>query len=387
MSASSGSSPVNSYPFYAPRFWHGMKFTDFMRLLAAHRFRIHPVRIPMACIVSGFTIYNSAMSLIQSALHGKRIRNVEIEQPPIFIVGHWRSGTTYLHELFFQDERFTSPTTYECFAPDHFLITGRVIPKIAWFLLPSRRPMDNMPVGFDLPQEDEFALCSMGAPTPMYRSAFPNDPPPYLETLDMEDIEPETLAAWRRAVKRFIATLTVARPGRLVLKSPPHTGRIGHLAKMFPGARFVHIARNPVQLFQSTRRLWMTLDDVQGFQLSKNRDLDEFVFEAFERMYRGFEKQRLDLDEKNICEIRYEDLVADPLPAMETIYQQLELGEFERIRPQLDKFVSGRGDYRPNRHASVSVEIIEKIKTRWAGYIERYGYQAEVESALEDASN
>jgi hypothetical protein len=362
-----------------------MRFTDFIRLLAAHRFRVHPLRVPMACIVSGFTVYNSTMSLLQSALHGKRIRDVEIKDPPIFIVGHWRSGTTFLHELFFQDERFTSPTTYECFAPDHFLVTGRVIPKLAWFLLPSRRPMDNMPVGFDLPQEDEFALCSMGAPTPMYRSAFPNDPPPYLETLDMEDIAAETLSLWRASVRRFIGTLTVARGQRLVLKSPPHTGRIGHLAEMFSGATFVHIARNPIRLFQSTRRLWMTLDNVQGFQFPKHRDLDEFVFEAFERMYRGFEKQRTSIDEKNICQLRYEDLVAAPIPSMERIYDQLQLGEFERLRPRLEKFVAGRGDYRPNRHAGISVEIIEKIRTRWAGYIERYGYEAEIEEALNEA--
>ena len=360
-----------------------MNFGDYMRLLAAHRFRIHPLRVPMACMVSGFTAYNSAMSLIQSALHGKRVRDVTIDKPPIFIIGHWRSGTTFLHELFFQDERFTSPTTYECFAPNHFLVTGRIIPKFAWIFLPSRRPMDNMPVSFDLPQEDEFALCSMGAPTPMYRSAFPNDPPPFLETLDMEDISAETLDAWRNAVRRFINTLTVARPEkRLILKSPPHTGRIGHLSEMFPGSRFIHIARNPIRLFQSTRRLWRTLDEIQGFQIPRHTNLDEFVFEAFERMYGGFEKQRANMDEKNICDLRYEDLVADPIPAMERLYDQMELGEFAQLRPRLEEFVKGRRDYQPNRHADISVDTIKKIKTRWAGYIERYGYEAEIEQAL-----
>lgn len=352
-----------------------MNFADFIRLLAAHRFRIHPARAPMAGLVAGFSLYNSAMSLGQRLLYGRRIREVELEHPPIFIIGHWRSGTTFLHELFFQDERLTSPTTYECFAPNHFLLTGRVVPKLAWFLLPSRRPMDNMPVGFDLPQEDEFALCSMGAPTPMFRTAFPNDPPPYMETLDMLDIAPSVLDAWKRAVRKFIATLAVSRPQRLVLKSPPHTGRIGVLAEMFPGARFVHIARNPLKIFQSTCRLWKTLDDVQGFQIPRYEDLHEFVFSAFERMYRGFDAYRDRLGPEQIYELRYEDLVADPVAEMEKIYTQLELDSFHELRPKLEAFVGGRGDYRPNRHAEVSDEIVEQIRQRWSNYIDRYDYR------------
>ena len=27
----------------------------------------------------------------------------KIDQPPVFIIGHWRSGTTMLHELMIQD--------------------------------------------------------------------------------------------------------------------------------------------------------------------------------------------------------------------------------------------------------------------------------------------
>jgi hypothetical protein len=363
-----------------------MNLPDYIRLLAKHRFRIHPLRLPMAAMVSGFAAINSALSLAQSAIYGRRIREAKLEHPPIFIVGHWRSGTTYLHELFFQDDRLTAPTTYECFAPHHFLLTGRIVPKLAWFLLPSRRPMDNMPVGFDLPQEDEFALCSLGAPTPIFRCAFPNDPPPYVETLDME-VDPQTLSAWQDAIKRFISVLTVARQERLVLKSPPHTGRIGYLDQLFPGAQFVHIVRNPIQIFQSTRRLWKTLDLTQGFQIPRHERLDAFVFEAFERMYRGFDKQRSQIAADHLHEIRYEDMIADPILQLEKLYEQLELGEFDRVRPQLEAFVAQRKDYRPNTHSDVSAETIREIKTRWASYIQRYDYGDVVEEALAKAES
>ena len=33
----------------------------------------------------------------------KKISNTIIKNPPVIIIGHWRSGTTYLHELISQD--------------------------------------------------------------------------------------------------------------------------------------------------------------------------------------------------------------------------------------------------------------------------------------------
>ena len=77
-----------------------------------------------------------------------------------------------------------------------------------------------------------------------------------------------------------------------MMKSPPHTGRIEELARLFPGAKFIHIVRDPYTIFPSTRRLWVSLDWAQGLQHPHHHDLDEYVFSAFERMYRGFNRQR-----------------------------------------------------------------------------------------------
>ena len=83
-------------------------------------------------------------------------------------------GTTLLHELLIRDPRHAFPTTYECLVPHHFLMTESWLPKLLWWMMPSRRPMDNMPAGWDRPQEDEFALCLLGQPSPYERIAFPN---------------------------------------------------------------------------------------------------------------------------------------------------------------------------------------------------------------------
>jgi hypothetical protein len=97
------------------------------------------------------SVFNSMHRIEQWLLVGWRVKK-ELAQPPLFVLGHWRTGTTLLHELLALDTRHTCPTTYECFAPSHFLITEGAAIKLFGFLLPSRRPMDNMPIGWTLPQ-------------------------------------------------------------------------------------------------------------------------------------------------------------------------------------------------------------------------------------------
>ncbi len=43
----------------------------------------------------------------------KKINAVRLQNPPVFIIGHWRSGTTYLHELLSNDPHFCYVTLLE----------------------------------------------------------------------------------------------------------------------------------------------------------------------------------------------------------------------------------------------------------------------------------
>jgi len=312
---------------------------------------------------------------VQQAAYGKRIDATRIEEPPVFIIGHWRSGTTFLHELMYLDQRFASPNTYQCFAPHHFLLTEGIMLKFGWWLLPRHRPMDNMEAGFDRPQEDEFALLTLGAPTPYFRMAFPNHPPPYMEFLDMEGVDPADLKKFEDSLRHFVQLLTFQMGKQVLLKSPPHTGRVEVLSKMFPGAKFIHITRNPYSLYSSTVRLWKSLDDVQGLHWPPRPvELEEYVFQCLERMYRGFEKQRKNLPAENIYDIRYEDLVKDPPAKLAEVYEKLNLGDFGPVRPKVEAHVAAQKNYKTNKH-ELDDELKRTIRERWALYFERYGYE------------
>lgn len=368
-------SEFNNYPFWTPRFWNGMRLRSWCALVARNRFRIHPSRWPMAALITAFALFNSSSAIMQSLLLGRRIRRTPVAAPPVFIVGHWRSGTTYLHELMVCDQRFGFPSTYECFAASHFLITEWWASGLLTLVSPRRRPMDNMAAGSKLPQEDEFALVALGAPSPYLRMAFPNEDAPDMDLLDMGQVEPAKLARWRERLDWFVRALSLRHHRPLVFKSPPHTGRVGVLAEMFPGAKFVHISREPTTLYASTMRLWEALDGIQGLQIPTGEGRSEYVLQCFERMYAGYERQRQSLDERHLIEIRYEDLVEDPLGTMRTVYERLELPDFAVAEPAIRASVESRREYRPNRHPELPDDVREQIATRWGDYARRYGYE------------
>ena len=143
---------------------------------------------------------------------------------------------------------------------------------------------------------------------------------------------------------------------------------------MFPGAKFIHIVRDPRDLFPSTKRTWQSLDNSQTFQKPHHRDLDEYILRSLVMMYDGFERQRSSIDPSQICDVRYEDLVKDPMGQIRKIYEDLNLGNFQNIGPAVESYLEKQRDYQVNRH-TLDPEIEEAIAVRWSGYCEKYGYQ------------
>src|SRR5262249_24778559 len=139
---------------WAPRIWQGIEFFAWARLLARHRFAVGGSYLYIVAIVTVVSLFHTLLRLAQDVWYGRRLARVQLPEWPLFIIGHWRTGTTLLHEFLILDPRHNYPTTYECLEPNHFLLTEQLITRWMSFLTPSHRPMDNMAAGFDRPQED-----------------------------------------------------------------------------------------------------------------------------------------------------------------------------------------------------------------------------------------
>jgi hypothetical protein len=350
-----------------------MILSGWWRVISKNRFAISPTGLPMALVITCFSPFNSALGLLQKAIFGRKIEETSLPEDPVFVLGHWRSGTTLLHELLVCDPRHTYPDAAACFAPSHFLITGPLLAKYLTLLMPSQRPMDNMPIHWSLPQEDEWALCNLGLPSPYLTVLFPNRPPQDPEYLDLRSVPAADLQRWRQALLWFLKALTLRERKRLVLKTPLHTARVRTLLAMFPKARFVHVVRNPYSIFPSTVHTWKQLYRWESVQVPNHAGLDEYVFDSFDRMYRAFEEDRALVPAAQLCEVRYEDLVRDKARELKRVYDHLGLGDFEQALPSLEGYLAKTTGYQSNRF-ELDPEIREQIKKRWRGYLERYGY-------------
>ena len=351
----------------------GCSLGALLRILASGRFRVSPASWPECLVDLLFATGNSAAGLLQRLTVGPAAARTELTADPIFIIGHWRTGTTLLHELLALDPRLRAPTTYECLVPHHFLLTGSWIPQWTAFTLPRTRPPDKMRVAWDAPQEDELALVNLGVPSPYRTIAFPNNGPADDAWLELDNLPPRDQRRWEQALVSFYRQLTRARPGRLVLKSPTHTFRLPTLLRLFPEARWINIVRNPLEVFSSTVRLWRSLYQRYGYQRPRFEGLEEYVLATFEHMHQRLEATRSLVPAGALLDLRYEDLVAEPVKKVAAVYGTLGLGDFSPVAPQVAQYFSDRTSYERNRH-ELDPQWRSEVLRRWQPYFERYGY-------------
>ena len=164
-----------------------------------------------------------------------------------------------MHNLLSRDTAtFAHATTFDVGFPSCFLWTRAWLPALLGdAVLSPTRPMDNMALAWDLPQEDELASSQLSGGVSPYAAicalrGFESLLP--LWTLRARDgARDADVAAWRAAFLHFLRKLQY-RAGphkRLLLKSPVHTARIETLLDIFPHACFICVHRDPYAVFAS----------------------------------------------------------------------------------------------------------------------------------------
>jgi hypothetical protein len=355
-------------PWYSGSIWFGFGIKAWLRLLIRNNFAISPRKLPLATAVTLFAVGNSFLGGVQRMLFGRRIDQVVLPDDPIFVIGHWRSGTTMLHELLAADPRHTAPTTYQSFVPLHAVLSERTAVRRLGFLLPASRPMDNMALGWNRPQDEELALCCMGAPSPLPTIAFPNRAMQDPEYLTLKNLSPAELDAWKRIWFGFLRMVLYRRPGQLVLKSNQYAFRLEALDQMFPNARYVHIFRDPFAVFPSTDHFWRTMYRTYGLQVPRFENLKDFIFDTYLKMSESIASARTAIGER-WHDLRYEDLVGDPLGELRDLYAHLDLGDFGEAGPAITAWLAEQSDYRTNSY-DLPEALRAEIQRRWSREID-----------------
>ena len=335
-------------------------------------------KMKLARKITRFVTLLGPFRAMQRLIIKSRIKNTNLkDDAPIFVVGHWRSGTTHLHYLLAQDDRYMQLGSFQAFFFNIAFTTKWFFKPILKRVMPTTRPQDNVKIDTDSPSEDEHALVNMTHMSGMHLFFFPNQKDYFNKYNCFDGISKEELQEWKSIYSSLLKQVELynKEDKKLLLKNPHSTARIKVLSEMYPKAKFIFIHRNPYDVFKSTMTLYEKALQSQFLQEFSKQEQNELIVYCYEKMMSDYLLQRQDIPSDQLIEVRYDDLIAEPILELEKIYNQINLGEFQITKPKLEVYLNSLKSYKTNPSKAIDPAMKELIKTRWGFAFKEWGYK------------
>ncbi len=308
----------------------------------------------------------------------------EVVRAPLFVTGLARTGTSLLHELLWRDPAHRAPLAWEMMYPvdaarapevDSAPAIARAAQEIELqnHALPATRTMHEL--GAELPNECIYLFAHELA-TDMFMGFY--QIPSYTMWMGTRDWTPLYVRH-----RRLLQLLQWRRPAqRWVLKAPSHLNHLRELFTAYPDARVVITHRDPLQVLGSLSNLMASL----RWTRSDHVDHPALVAGiAFGHAYLGDQvmKQRDSsvLPDGQILDVRYCDLVADPIAVLRRIGDWLGAPFGGRAEAAVREWIARRPKDRHGTHeysfADTGLDLATE-RARHAEYQRRYDVPSEV---------
>jgi hypothetical protein len=285
--------------------------------VSAERAHVMAIAFAMAALRLPFTAAEAACERVRA----------RVDYPaPVFVVGHWRSGTTHLTNVLSRSGAFATLSPIAVGLPAEALGLGRVMAPLIEQFFPRTRLIDDLALAPDLPQEDELAMANLSTLSCNHGIYFP-------DRLEREfergvfgaGVGAGEMAAWAGRLEAYVAKMTRAGGGRpLLIRNPANSARMPALRAIWPEARFIHIHRDPGAVFASSVRMFSTL--VRELSLGRGEaDVEGMVRRVYPRLMRTLIADAALLPEGRFAEVRYADLCRAPMAEIGRVHATLGL--------------------------------------------------------------
>ena len=325
-----------------------------------------------ALAIQGAALGRWPFSTAERVWLDRRLPALEDMAPPIFILGHWRSGTTHLYNIM-SKANFGYVPPLATGMPWDLMGLVRVLEPVLEKALPKTRFIDNIPVNPDSPQEDEIALANM-TPVSFYHGIyFPARFEEFLqEGVFFDGLSADAVAGWKETFTYFLRKLYLHQERRqLLIKNPVYTARMGLLRQMIPNAKFIHIRRNAYEVFASMRNFYAKLLKEFALQPYDHVDIDKAILDVYARMMRQLDADAQGAPENVFVELGYDALDADPMGSIAHIYERLEIEGFDAAKPKFEAYLSTVRNYAKNKF-SYTDEAAAKVEGAWGEFLTKW---------------
>lgn len=318
----------------------------------------------------------SPFATLQERKYRKQLADKELKNDPLFILGHWRSGTTFVHNIFAQDKHFGHTTTYQTVFPHYIMSMQGFFKPCMKFFMPDRRPTDNMELAPDLPQEEEFALCNMTECNYYNFWIFPERMQEYCDRfLTFRDITEEELEEFKKTFLKLVKISLWNTGGTQYLsKNPPHTGRIKALSELFPNARYIYLMRNPYTVFESTRNFFLNTIKPLELNIISEEELEQNILRNYMELYHAYKEQKQILSEGTLYEVRFEDIEKDALAITQDIYSKLGIPGWDGAKEDIEKYINKKKGYKKNKY-QYDPRTVKLVNEHWGEVLDDWGYE------------
>lgn len=269
------------------------------------------------------------------------------------VLGYFRSGTTHLHYMLACDPANVTPKWYQALAPQGWVVSWAFL---RWFLVPflaSTRPQDDVAIGPEWPAEDDFALCNWSLSSSMPgRMVLPREWARWKGLHNLEGVTERDLRRWREHVRAFAWKMG---RGRVLLKNPSHTGRVGELVRVFgaENVRFIHVSREPNAVVRSNVAMHGRFEPYLLQTAVGDEEVRRRIIEEYDATERKFLTEAAELGPGMLARVRYQDLVADPIGQLRRAYAELGLSWSEALETRLRRYLASVRAYRAGQARGV----------------------------------
>ena len=331
---------------------------------------------PQAASASLISTLGVPVRLYERLRYGRAIAAQKLDPPPVFIIGHWRSGTTNMHNHLLRDPQFGHLSFLQCQAPWGFLTLGPLAERLFAKFAPETRPMDNVEFGVNEPMSEDFALGAMTDITHYHSYYFPRQGDRIFQrTILFEGLSPAEIERWQRTYRYLLQKVALANDGKqLLLKNPAHSGRLPTILKMFPNARFIHVYRNPFAVVASTLKLMDRFLHLLALQRHDWESVREACLVRYQLLMERLLRDKEQIPAHQLFEVSHEEMTSRPMEVLERVYSHLNLPGFETARPRQQAYVESLTNYETNRYG-----FDDDTVAHWTPFvkaaIDRWGYE------------
>ena len=375
------SQSAEGFEMRLPHILYFSTLRNWLRLLWRYGGQFEKGHRLQALRITLFVAATIPIRLFERMLFGVAIRRHRLSAPPVFIIGHWRSGTTNMHNLMLQDPQFSSVTMLHCAIPAGFLTWEWLARRILNRRLPKSRPMDAVPLGIDEPMSEDFALAGLTHMSHYLNYFFPQiAEQTFRETVLFEGASAKDVAHWSDYYDYLLRKVSYACGSkRLLLKNPPNLGRIPEVLKLYPDAKFIHVYRNPYVVHASTVKLMNRFMENLAFQSHDPLQVEEFISRRYQSILQKWFHDRALIPAENLIELRHEDIITRPTEIVESVYRQFGMTTWPVMQPRLRAYAETLVGYRNNEY-DFEPEYMARIRPYLEPMARRLGYSVPVQA-------